>query len=452
MTQSTPQPPTDHLTQQFSAPADAEFLQFALDRLGDGVFWLNSAGQVLYVNDAACRMLEYSRAELLACRVGDFDLNVGEDVWANSWQMAQTMNTLSLETRYRTRSGQVFPVEVTLSYLQHGKWECCCLSARNISRRKQMEEAANLAVAIYMSSSEAVVVTDENNRIVQINPALTRITGYTLDELYGKNPGFLKSELHDTTFYQTMWQTLLDSGYWQGELWDKRKNGEPFASWVTISLIKHPDGRIFRHVAQFSDITEKKKKDDLIWHHANFDALTGLPNRRLFNDRLEQEMKKAHRTGHHLSLLFIDLDDFKQINDQLGHDMGDQLLVETARRISGCVRSTDTVARLGGDEFTVILPEFGHLADVERIVQAILRELTTPFQLGAESGTISASVGIALYPADAEDISSLLVSADRAMYRAKTTGRNNFSYVPARSPRNADLTRHSHHLKPPEAC
>ncbi|TAN85270.1 MAG: sensor domain-containing diguanylate cyclase [Gallionella sp.] len=416
----------------------AELLQIAFDRLGDAVFWLNPEGRVVYANEAACRSLGCSCEEILAYRVPDFSPSFSDESWRVHWREAKALGSFSLEALHRAKSGRIFPVEVMITYLAYGNNEFNCAIARDISARKHMEEPMRLAADIYMSGGEAVMVTDENNLIVAVNPAFTRITGYTLDDLYGKTPGILHSGMHDQTFYQEMWRDIIGKGHWQGEIWDRRKSGEPIAKWVNISLIRHRDGSVFRHVAQFSDITEKKKQDEIIWQYANFDTLTGLPNRRSFFDRLGQEVKKANRTGLHLSLLFIDLDEFKQINDRLGHDQGDLLLIEAARRIGQCVRETDTVARLGGDEFTVILPEFGERQDIERIAQAIVRELGKPFMLEGETGTVSASVGIALYPVDAQDISGLLKCADRAMYEVKKRGRNSYAYVPELSQRDDD--------------
>ncbi len=427
---------TEQITRDSGTPLNAEFLQLAFDRLGDSVFWLNSEGRVVYANEAACRSLECSCEEILAYRVPDFDPNFSDKSWRTHWQKVKALDSFTMETLHHSKSGRVFPVEETVNYFAYGNNEFICAIVRDISARKLMEESMKLASAIYMSSNEAVMVTDENNHIVQVNPAFTQITGYTIDELCGKNPSILKSELHDPCFYQDMWHDIRNKGHWQGELCDRRKNGDLFATWLTISLIRHQDGSVFRHVAQFSDITEKKKKDDLIWKYANFDALTGLPNRRLFYDRLAQEIKKAHRTGCHLSLMFIDLDDFKQINDKMGHDRGDLLLAEAARRIEKCVRDTDTVARLGGDEFTVILPGIGDRSAIEQILRAIIQELKMPFMLEGETAIISASIGIALYPDDAQDVTSLLKCADQAMYEAKKRGRNYFAYVSEPSQRD----------------
>jgi len=299
---------------------------------------------------------------------------------------------------------------------------------QDITTRKLNEASMLLAASIYQHSAEAIMVTDEHNQIVDVNPAFTRITGYELAEIRGQSPDLLQSGQHDDELYRQMWHAILTCGHWQGELWDRRKNGELYAKWLNITLIRREDGSVLRHVAQFSDITQKKKNDELIWQYVNFDTLTGLPNRRLFRDRLEQEIKKAHRAECQLALLFIDLDHFKQINDTLGHDKGDLLLIEAARRITACVREADTVARLGGDEFTVILPVFSDLLQIERIAQNIINQLSQTFTLGAESADISASIGITLYSESAPDADKLLRHADQAMYVAKAGGRNRFGY------------------------
>lgn len=290
------------------------------------------------------------------------------------------------------------------------------------------ERSMKLAASIYQSNADAIVVTDENNLIVDVNPAFTRITGYTRDEAIGRNPKFMQSGRHDKEFYRQMWQSLLDEGHWQGEIWDRHKDGGVYVKTTNIVVLRHKDGSVYRYVAQFSDITAKKEKDQLIHWQANYDPLTNLPNRRLFQDRLGQAIKMAHRTKFPVALLFIDLDHFKEINDNLGHANGDALLMDVARRISGCVREADTVSRLGGDEFTVILPEIGDVSQAERIANQIVQKMVHPFFfLNDETGYyISASIGLAIYPDDATTLEGLLKCADKAMYAAKSKGRNRY--------------------------
>lgn len=294
--------------------------------------------------------------------------------------------------------------------------------------RNQTGEALRLAASIYQNTSEAMMITDADNHIVAINPAFTEVTGYEEDEVIGKDPGILASGSHDEEFFCNLWRTLNTTGEWRGEIRNRRKNGDEFVEWLTINTIYDNQGGVHRRVSLFSDITEQKKADALIWHQANYDTLTQLPNRRLFSDRLEQGIKIAHRENQHMALLFIDLDRFKEVNDTLGHHMGDELLVEAASRISSCVRESDTVARLGGDEFTVILNELHDVSPVGAIGQKIIDSLSQPFKLHNEQVFVSASVGVTVYPEDALSCEELLKNADQAMFAAKQNGRNRINY------------------------
>ncbi|MGE5467902.1 MAG: EAL domain-containing protein [Ignavibacteria bacterium] len=294
--------------------------------------------------------------------------------------------------------------------------------------KKHSEAELQLASSVYQASDEAIVVTDAENRIIAVNPAFTRVTGYALEEVRGRNPKLLAAGRTSRAEYEGMWQALRATGQWQGEIWNRRKNGEEYAEWLTINTLRGADGEVHRYIAMFSDITEKKRTAELVWRQANYDTLTGLPNRNLFYDRLAQEVRKVQRSGHLLALLYIDLDRFKEVNDAFGHDAGDALLTETAARISACVRETDTVARLSGDEFAVVLPGVADISRVEQVAKDIVQRLAQPFQIGAHLAYVSASVGIAICPNDAEDAEALLKAADRAMYAAKEGGRNGFSY------------------------
>lgn len=298
-----------------------------------------------------------------------------------------------------------------------------------LSHKLAREHINNLQISamIFDSASEAIVVSDADNLIVTVNPAFTIMTGYSYDDVVGKNPSILSSGRQSRDSYKNMWQTLNITGHWDGELWNKRKNGAEYAEWLSINVILNTDGTKRLHVAIFSDITDKKRADELIWKQANYDHLTQLPNRSLFRDRLEQEVKLAHRLRQSTALFFIDLDHFKDVNDALGHDAGDKLLVAAAERISQCVREADTVARMGGDEFTVILSQVNDPKNVKKVADSIIQKLSQPFVLEGVTLNISASIGIATFPKDGSNSEQLLRNADKAMYAAKAAGRGRFS-------------------------
>ncbi len=307
------------------------------------------------------------------------------------------------------------------------------------------ERSMKLAASIYQSNADAIMVTDENNLIVDVNPAFTRITGYALEEVRGRNPRIMQSGKHDQEFYRHMWQAILNEGHWQGEIWDKRKTGEIYVKMAHISILRRSDGSVYRHVAQFSDITEKKQKDELIFWQANYDALTSLPNRRLLNDRLAHALAANKRNEDCGALMFLDLDKFKTLNDTLGHAYGDMLLVEVAWRIKSCVREVDTVARIGGDEFVVLLENLG--ADIKDATQAaahiaekIRASLSSPYQLHDKVHHSSPSIGVSLIHGNGESAEELIKQADMAMYQAKEAGRNTVRFFDPRMQRSVEAT------------
>lgn len=298
----------------------------------------------------------------------------------------------------------------------------------DITDLRKNEAKLRLAASAF-ESQDGMIITDSKANILSVNQAFSRITGYSAEEVIGKNPNILHSGRQDAGFYQTMWKIIQDTGRWSGEIWNKRKSGESYLEHLTIAAVKDDGGRVTNYVGSLLDITEQKQSQDRIQQLAYYDQLTGLPNRQLFRDRLEQDMKRVIRVKSSLALLFIDLDRFKEVNDTLGHDKGDILLNEAARRIRQHVRDSDTIARLGGDEFAIILPEYGDESSIDRVVQDVQRELETQFDLGDDNMVqISCSIGIVFYPQDANNIEDLLKHADQAMYAAKDAGRNRFSY------------------------
>jgi diguanylate cyclase (GGDEF)-like protein/PAS domain S-box-containing protein len=409
--------------------------KFALEGAGDGVWdWDIPSGEILY-SKRYKEMMGF-RDEEAGHRVEDWETWIHPDSKAQVAAQMQTclkgeVPSFSAEFRLRRNDGSwiwVLGRGKVVSRDERGNPLRMIGTQADITQRKQAEEQLRLAALVYQHCAEAMTVTDADNNIIAVNAAFTRLTGYEEHEVLGKNPRLLKSGLLDETFYQAMWDAIGTTGHWHGEISDVRKNGEVFVAWLSINTIQSQDGSSQRYVALFSDITEKKKSEDLIWHQANFDRLTKLPNRSMFHDRLAQEIRKTLRDDMPLAVLIIDLDHFKEVNDTLGHDMGDVLLIEAAHRIRACVRESDTVARMGGDEFTVILSQLDGPGGVERVAQDIISALADPFILGEEKAFVSASIGITMFPADATEIEDLLKHADQAMYAAKNLGRNRFCY------------------------
>lgn len=301
---------------------------------------------------------------------------------------------------------------------------------REIEERRRQEDALRVADTVFESAAEAIIVTDAGNNIVRVNPAFTAITGFTPAEVMGRNPRLLKSGRHGAEFYRAMWDDINRLGHWEGEIWNRYKNGDIRAEWLSVAKIR--DGEdVAQHLAIFHDITRRKEAEELLRFKAHHDALTELPNRELFKDRLQTAINQARRYHRNFALLLIDLDRFKDVNDSLGHTAGDQLLVEAAQRLTSCVRETDTVARLGGDEFAIILSEMANDDEAEQVAQRAVELLNEPYHLDAGTAHISGCVGIALYPVHGRESDQLLRNADSALYAAKEGGRNTYRlYAP----------------------
>ncbi len=295
---------------------------------------------------------------------------------------------------------------------------------------KQRQTEADLKVlAAAFDAQDAVMITDSQAKIVRVNRTFQQITGYAEAEVLGLNPKILSSGRHDSAFFSDMWRQIKCTGAWAGEIWDKRKDGQIYPKQMTITAVKAPDGGVVHYVAIFTDISERKKYEDEIRDMAFADALTGLPNRRLLLNRLSVAVSASARSGQFGALMFLDLDKFKVLNDTLGHDYGDLLLIEVAARIKSCVREVDTVARLGGDEFVVLVENLSDGMEVaqqgaSKVAEKIREVLANPYQLRSQPYHSSPSIGLCMFSGADSSVDDLLKRADQAMYRAKTTGRN----------------------------
>lgn len=298
----------------------------------------------------------------------------------------------------------------------------------DISATKAMEAELRIA-AVTFDSQEGILITDGDGFILRVNKAFSRITGYTNEQVVGRTPLFLKSDRHETGFLRKLHVTLMLEGGWQGEIWNRRRSGEVFPAWVSVSAVKDPAGKVTHFVAAFTDITEHKEAEEKIYHLAFFDPLTDLPNRRLLIDRIRQALAASQRNRQYGAVIFLDLDHFKMLNDTKGHDLGDQLLIQTARRLSAGVRESDTVARLGGDEFVIVMQELGEEAGnaaavVETVAQKLRESINRPYDLDGYQHRLTASFGVTLFLEKEPGVEVLLKQADMALYEAKGAGRD----------------------------
>ena len=285
-------------------------------------------------------------------------------------------------------------------------------------------ELYQLTASVFSQTREGILITDAQGIIIEVNAAFSEITGYSRAEVLGKTPSLLQSGHHNQAFYQQLWRELTDQGAWSGELWNRRKNGELFASSVTISAVRNSSGDISHYVDLFSDITPLMEHQRQLEYIAHYDALTRLPNRMLLADRMRQAIARSQRNGKTLAVLYIDLDGFKAVNDKHGHDLGDQLLVALAERLNKVLRDSDTLARIGGDEFVVLLDELEQPEDYLQVLERLLAAAAEPCLIGEHLLRVSASIGYTLYPEDMADADQLIRHADQAMYQAKQGGKN----------------------------
>lgn len=416
---------------------EAAFRDTVFQTMADGVVVRDSSGAVIQHNQAAAKILGLSTDELCGRTSVDARWRVihadGQTWLPEDDPAMQTLRTglamhdvtMGVQLPEGERRWMVVNVR-PLGLLDSGLPRYAVATFLDDTLRREQAFQLQEAGAVFQASSQGIMTTDASAVIRSINPAFSRITGYAAAEVVGQKASMFKSQRHDQTFYAGLWRHLLEQGHWQGEIWNRRKNGEVYPQWVHISAVHDRAGPVTGYVCLFSDITERKQREERMWRQANFDALTGLANRHLMHDRLERALSQAERHGEKIGLLFIDLDGFKAINDQHGHAVGDEVLMGVALRLQYVVRAQDSAARLGGDEFTLIAQDLQHPSDLRAIAEKVLAALQAPFQLASGSHRVTASIGGAVYPDDATDIPSLLHGADVAMYRAKQSGKNQF--------------------------
>jgi diguanylate cyclase (GGDEF)-like protein/PAS domain S-box-containing protein len=333
------------------------------------------------------------------------------------------------ERQYRNKSGQLFWCLVSGCAIDPLRpHDGSIWVYADVTERKQAEEKLRLSATVLEHIADGVMVIGTDGRIVAINPAFTQITGYTEAEAIGQDSSLTKSSRHDEAFYKTLWEELHQTGFWRGEIWNLRKNGELYLEWLTVSAVRDNSGLTTHYVGVFSDITKVKESQEQLDHMAHHDPLTSLPNRLLFHDRLHHALQRAGREAQQLAILFIDLDRFKNVNDTLGHHIGDELLKQVAEAFTSRLREGDTLARLGGDEFIVLLEGVAGEIGAAHVAEKLVSMFEQPFIVSDYELFVTASVGISMYPNDATDLNMLIRNADVAMYQAKARGRNNFQF------------------------
>jgi two-component system, chemotaxis family, CheB/CheR fusion protein len=333
-----------------------------------------------------------------------------------------------IESEFTQKNGKQFLISIRPYHNNFDEINGAVITILDITKRKLIEEKLRLTASVFDTVSEATMITDKDNILISVNPAFTTITGYKESEVLGKNPSILSSGQQSEEFYKAMWGELVKEGSWHGEITNKRKNGELFNEWLSLSVLRNDEGEIIRHIAVFSDITETKKAQELIERQANFDSLTGLPNRNLTIDRLNQLLLFSSRGNHKFALMFLDLDNFKAINDTLGHEAGDDLLIQTAERLKEALRDMDTVGRMGGDEFIILIDQISDAQDAMKIANKLLENINKPYRLSGQMLQVSGSIGITIYPTDGGTSQILMKNADNAMYESKNRGRNVASF------------------------
>lgn len=418
-----------------------ERLRLAQSTAGFSLWELELPSEKLRIDDAQCGTLCLPKEQMpddLASWLELVDPDSRKKFRDQLAAVIKGKSTLSVRFRLPAEAGAYRYLELLggLSPVRERGQRSFVGTLIDVTDRHRAEDQLRLAASVFEQAHEGIIVTDTSQRIVDVNQAFTLLTGYSRDEAIGQTPAMLKSEKHDADFYKDMWGAIQTQGYWRGQIWNRRKSGEIFAQMETISAIRDEEGNVTRYVAVFSDITRLLEQQKKLEHMAHYDALTGLPNRVLLADRLQQAMASAKRAGDFLAVCYVDLDGFKPVNDKYGHPAGDELLVEVARRLQDVARESDSVARIGGDEFVILLTGLPDPSGCETAIQRMLAAISGEYAVqDGKAANITASAGAALFPLDDSDADTLLRHADQAMYSVKQNGRGHFRFFDAKQNR-----------------
>ncbi|WP_428034758.1 EAL domain-containing protein [Amphritea sp.] len=414
-------------------------LSRALEQSPAAVVITDTNGVIEYINPKAEQVSGYTLEEVTGKRPSVFSSgDISPVNYQDMWQQMLAGKAWQGTFLNRRKNGQLYWESATISAVRDLRGEITHFVAvkEDITERRSTEEQLRMNAAVFETTNEGIIITTPDAQIISVNPAFTRITGYTAEEVIGKKPQIFQSGKQKETFYQEMWLTLEQEGSWSGEVWNKRRDGSVYPQWLSIAAVRNSDGQLEQYVAVFSDMTQRKNDEEKIRQQANFDALTSLPNRIMLKRELSRIQQLCDHNGHSCALLFIDLDRFKAVNDTLGHSVGDEMLQQVSLRLASVIRDTDLLTRFGGDEFVIVLEDIAAPKDAAQTAQRVIEVLIPPFQLAGRSLYIGASVGISCYPTDASSGESMLRNADMAMYLAKDKGRNQYQFF------NAEMREH----------
>ncbi len=426
-------------TQLQLAHAGREWTQ-AMDRFDDAIYLVDMQRHLLRANSAFYKMIDSDAEHSLGRHIVELMHPEDESDACPICQLQEShiesMTTLEADDPHNPIG---HPIEASMKLMldEDETATGMLLRIRDLSRDRMKEQRLRLAASVFENTDEGVVITDAKGKIIEVNRAFTQILGYDRKEVLGHNPNMWQSGRHEISFYRDMWQSLLNIGQWQGEIWNRHKSGSIFPSLMTISSVTDHNEKLTHYVSTFTDISHIKRSQEQLDHLAHHDSLTGLPNRLLLNERMDQSIKHAERNITQLAVIFLDLDNFKLINDGLGHPVGDQLLQEISTKLVNTVREQDTVSRIGGDEFVLLLEDIGIAENAGIAATKIMSVFADAFRLDIHEIRVTASLGVCIYPRDGQDTTTLLRNADAAMYRAKHEGRDNYQFYTEELTRNA---------------
>ena len=406
-------------------------LSRAVEQSPVGVVMTDSEGVITYANPRFYEVSGYKQEEVIGENPRLLQSGMTEThEYSELWKTISSGKTWQGELRNKRKDGTLYWDKTIISPVSSDDGEVThYISVKeDVTAYKKIEERMRVATTVFDAASEAIMVTDLKGVITMVNPAFSEITGFHSQEVLGESPRILNSGHHDEFFYKDMFEELKRSNRWEGEIWNRRKSGEVYPQWQTIAMVRDEEGEPLEFIALFSDISKRKQKEDEIRYRANYDPLTDIPNRSLFNERLEQALLLSKRNKNCMALLYLDLDGFKQVNDTYGHLLGDQVLKHVAAKLQTCVRESDSVGRLGGDEFVICLPNIEGSANVVSVAAKVIQSLSPALDLDGKRVHIGASIGIAVYPVDGESTQTLYEHADIAMYRAKHRGKNQYCF------------------------